>query len=235
MNILMAASIFLLLITLVMVLSSIRYKISLKKRCFDTGSTRILTCVVCVVLGLGFGVLDLDSGGSLHLPPFIAKLPFQNMGDSSIELATKSCCGAYANFRDNKVLYAPGETGEVILKILGPGPKQQRQVAKSITVLQKGKDVPVAKLEAVLSVKYHWRVLPFQLKYGKLKPGETINTDLIIEAGTDDEQGADCGRTWPKYKLLGNTVIIPVNSAVIGTTISGTFKAVVWKTISILK
>lgn len=227
-NILMVASIFLLLITLVTVSSSIRDKISLKKRCFDTGSTRILICVVCVVLGLGFvglglgfwwvtssarsrpehdnsrvaeGVLTksnivfqvnrIDLGEHFaESAPFTAKFPFRNVGDSCIELTAESCCGTHVNFKDNKVLYAPDETGEVILKILGPGPRQQRQVAKSITVLQKGKDVPVAKLEAVLSVKYHWRVLPFQLKYGKLKPGETINTDLIIEAGTDDEQGA---------------------------------------------
>lgn len=224
-NILMTGSIVLLMITLVMVSSSITYRILLKKRCLDIASPRILTRVVCAFLGLGFACLGfwwissvpyskqkqhnssvvkdelaksdlvfetdrIDLGEHFgESAPFIARFPFRNIGNSDIEVKAKSCCGSHVNFKDNKVLYEPGETGEIILRIPNPGPKEQRQVTKTVQVLEKGKETPIAKLEAIVNVKRHWRARPFELKYGIIKAGETVNTELVIEAGTNEEQG----------------------------------------------
>jgi hypothetical protein len=121
--------------------------------------------------------------------PFLARFPFQNIGDSSVDLTVKSCCGARSIFEDEKTMYKAGEKGELLLEFF-PKSAEEGLVSRTATVFQKEAAVPISELEAIVTIKRHWRVKPYPIiKFSRVDPGEIVDTELVIEAGTFEEEG----------------------------------------------
>ena len=122
-----------------------------------------------------------------ELAPFKTLFHFSNSTNSEIELNAKSCCGVSITFKDDKKVYAPDEKGEVTFEILSIPKSHHGFFKKTATISRKGDGEFIARLTVTADVKRKCHIFPTELKFGKIKPGQTLTEKLEIESGTEEQ------------------------------------------------
>ena len=118
--------------------------------------------------------------------PFAGIFHFVNLTDNKIELGGNTCCGSTITFKNDKEVYKPGEEGEVIFTINGVPASTDGFYTKTATIFRKDNNEPVALLELIANIKRKFYFLPIEIKFGDVKPGQTLKANLEIESGTED-------------------------------------------------
>ena len=122
-----------------------------------------------------------------ELAPFRTSFHFSNLTNSEIELNAKACCGVSITFKDGKNIYGPNENGEVIFEILSISKSHNGFLKKTATISRKDDNKLIALLTVTANVKRKCYIFPTELKFGKVKPGQTLTETLEIESGTEEQ------------------------------------------------
>lgn len=117
--------------------------------------------------------------------PYEGSFFFTNRSRQTIELTAQACCGGEVEFADDRKVYGPGERGELVFRVTGVGTRSGL-CRKKTTVFQKAGKRAVAILVLAADIKRKARISPTHLKFGQVRPGQTLTAKLVVASGTEE-------------------------------------------------